>query len=210
MTTFVPFPKIPRLRREIAITEKIDGTNAGIYVSDALDLPLGRRSDDGVVIETPPSSDRPDGWRYFVQAASRTRLITPEADNFGFARWVYGNAALLAARLGEGLHHGEWWGVGIQRTYNLTERRFSLFNTRRWKGLVPGAWPELPNVSAVPVLYEGIMADDAVDSCLQSLRDNGSVAAPGFMDPEGVVVFHKPSGHVFKVTCENDEQPKGK
>jgi hypothetical protein len=27
MSDFIPFPKIPRLRRDIVITEKIDGTN---------------------------------------------------------------------------------------------------------------------------------------------------------------------------------------
>ena len=30
--TFVPFPKMARLRRDILITEKIDGTNAQIVI----------------------------------------------------------------------------------------------------------------------------------------------------------------------------------
>ena len=60
MPEFVKFDKIPRLNREIIITEKIDGTNAGIYVDEVGD----------------------------VYAASRTRWITLESDNFGFARWV--------------------------------------------------------------------------------------------------------------------------
>ena len=34
MTEFQPFPKIPRLSREIVITEKIDGTNAQILITD--------------------------------------------------------------------------------------------------------------------------------------------------------------------------------
>ena len=31
---FKPWPKIPRLRRSIVITEKIDGTNAIIHVAE--------------------------------------------------------------------------------------------------------------------------------------------------------------------------------
>lgn len=43
---------------------------------------------------------------------------------------------------------------------------------------------------------------------LQKLRAEGSMAAPGFMRPEGVVVFHGHSGTLFKVTLEKDEVPK--
>ena len=31
---FVSFPKISRLNRSVIITEKIDGTNAGIYIPE--------------------------------------------------------------------------------------------------------------------------------------------------------------------------------
>lgn len=44
---------------------------------------------------------------------------------------------------------------------------------------------------------------------LQKLETEGSVAAPGFMDPEGIVVFHEASGQLFKATVEGDEKPKG-
>jgi hypothetical protein len=30
------------------------------------------------------------------------------------------------------------------------------------------------------------------------------------MRPEGIVVYHKAGGYLFKVTIEKDEQPKGK
>lgn len=42
------------------------------------------------------------------------------------------------------------------------------------------------------------------------LRDEGSVAAPGFMKPEGIVVFHVAAGVSFKKTLEKDDQPKGR
>jgi hypothetical protein len=34
LPSFEEFQKIPRLRRDCVITEKIDGTNAQIYISD--------------------------------------------------------------------------------------------------------------------------------------------------------------------------------
>ena len=46
------------------------------------------------------------------------------------------------------------------------------------------------------------------DHMLERLRASGSFAAPGFMNPEGVVVFHTASGTFFKKTLEKDEQPK--
>ncbi len=49
----------------------------------------------------------------------------------------------------------------------------------------------------------------AVENALDELKANGSVAAPGFMQPEGVVVFHSASSSLYKVTVEDDEKPKG-
>lgn len=178
---FQAFPKIARLRRHITITEKLDGTNAAVGITE-------------------------DGRVY---AQSRKRLITPEADNHGFARWSAANAAPLTDSLGPGLHFGEWWGNGIQRGYGLPngDKRFSLFNTGRWdpevvEGVVDGLY-------VVPVLYVGPFADGAVDDALDRLDEEGSVAAPGFMRPEGVVVYHRASNGLFKVTLEDDGVPKG-
>lgn len=171
---FVPFPKIPRLKRGCIITEKIDGTNAQVVVGE-------------------------DGS---VRAGSRNRWITPENDNFGFARWVAEHADGLR-ELGPGQHFGEWWGVGIQRTYGLKEKRFSLFNTGRWSNERPAC------CHVVPVLYAGQFASDTVDSVLDLLRSCGSVAAPGFDKPEGVIVFMTASRHLYKALAENDEIAKG-
>lgn len=170
---FVEFPKMARLSREIIVTEKIDGTNAQVLITA-----------DGDVI-----------------AGSRSRWITPEADNFGFARWVQGNKDLLLG-LGEGSHFGEWWGQGIQRGYGLTEKRFSLFNTSRWSE----SRPECCHV--VPVLYTGNFDTSEINLALSNLLGFGSVAAPGFMKPEGIVAFHTAGRVGFKKTIEKDEVPK--
>jgi len=44
--------------------------------------------------------------------------------------------------------------------------------------------------------------------CIDNLAANGSVAAPGFYDPEGIVVFHTAANAGFKKTIKKDEVPK--
>ena len=119
----------------------------------------------------------------------------------GFAAWVRDNAEELA-KLGPGSHFGEWWGAGIQRRYGLADKRFSLFNVDRWSDVRPAC------CGVVPVLYRGNFDTNAIDAALESLRANGSVAAPGFMNPEGVVVFHLAGRVGFKKTLHKDELPK--
>lgn len=191
MIEFKEFQKIPRLSRDCVITEKIDGTNASIYIPE---LPG-------------EAGDRP------FLVGSRTRWITPEVDNFGFARWAYEHAEELL-RLGPGQHFGEWWGSGIQRGYGLQkgEKKFSLFNTGRWKTAASDAEgrESLPGcVGLVPQLYAGPFTQEAWERCLEELRTRGSFAAPGFMKPEGIVIYHVAGGYLFKKTLEGDEKPKG-
>lgn len=177
MKEFKEFPKIYRVSRECVITEKIDGTNGQICITEDGDFLIG----------------------------SRTRWITPENDNMGFARWCIENKNDLL-KLGPGSHFGEWWGSKIQRGYGLTEKRFSLFNTSRWLNN-----PNKPDCCLiVPVLYTGIFSTEAIDSCINFLRQNGSVAVPGFMKPEGIVCFHIQGNFSLKKTLEKDEIPKGK
>lgn len=184
---FEEFPKMARLFRECVITEKIDGTNAQILIEEV------------AIASEAPFLDTIDGLR--IAAGSRTRYITPEDDNYGFARWVKDNARELI-KLGPGRHFGEWWGKGVNRGYNLSRKEFSLFNTHRWSEWRPEC------CSLVPVLYEGPFTTDVVRDVLDQLKSEGSKASPGFMKPEGVVVFHKAANLCFKVTIDNDGLPK--
>jgi hypothetical protein len=194
MMEFVKFPKMARLTRECIITEKIDGINAQIGITD-------------------------DGQMF---VGSRTRWLGAEADNFGFYAWAMAHRDELLT-LGPGRHFGEWWGLGIQRGYGLHERRLSLFNVSRWhaKGAEPfvshsGDQRQPPNLSTeapaccsvVPVLYRGLFGPKHADNYLEKLLDEGSMASPGFMNPEGIVVLHVAAGVMFKKTLEKDEQPK--
>lgn len=114
---FEPFGKIPRLSRECTITEKIDGTNAAIWIGE-------------------------DGE---FRTASRTRWVTWADDNYGFARWAQDHRDELLA-LGPGYHFGEWYGAGIQKRYSglIAEKRFALFNTTRWADERPSCCDLVP------------------------------------------------------------------
>lgn len=189
---FVGFPKMGRFSREVVVTEKIDGSNAQIFIGE-----------DGAFL-----------------TGSRTRWITPQDDNYGFSRWAHENKDELM-KLGPGSHFGEWWGAGIQRKYGLKEKRFSLFNASRWESdsdakSIPGVLDRTtmqpgPNcVHVVPILAMGPMdsVNDMVAQCMADLIQSGSQAAPGFVDAEGIVIYHTASNTGFKKTLVNDHQPK--
>lgn len=199
---FIGFPKMGRLNRECLITEKIDGTNACICIPEA-----------GYTHDCPLQ----------MLVGSRTRWITPQDDNYGFARWAEDHREELLT-LGPGRHFGEWWGGGIQRGYGLLkgQKQFSLFDVQRWclsgqpQAVIsaPGAPLKLqrvlpPCVGLVPMLYKGPFSTAAVKGILGDLVILGSSAAPGYMNPEGIVVFHTAANVRFKVTIKDDDKPKG-
>ncbi len=167
---FESFQSIPRLIRSCVISEKIDGTNAQVFIPDDLSG---------------------------IYAGSRSRWITPADDNYGFAAWVEANKDELM-KLGPGRHFGEWWGAGIQRRYGMTEKRFSLFNAGRWSSERPAC------CHIVPVLFGGTFSTEIVESTLRDLETNGSKASPGFMKPEGIVVWLPAARQLFKKTIGDD------
>lgn len=211
MIEFQGWPKTPRLFRDITITEKLDGTNAAVQILHVPDGPSPEDFWNGATM-TRFVSAQPEGWEhegdFIVAAQSRNRLITPDVDNAGFAGWVYDNARALVEALGEGRHYGEWWGSGIQRGYGMEKgvKHFSLFNAHRHAGIY-GRSKGL--VDHVPVLYQGPFDTIMVEVQVGLLRSSGSAAAPGFMRPEGVVVYHSASRQVYKALLENDDKPKG-
>lgn len=226
MTEFQAWPKIPRLNRNCIVTEKIDGTNACVVV-DELGYGGGYTDDAIAVVFVPTGTGDVfgadtggEGVWYSLYAQSRKRLLRCDGDgdkgrdNMGFAAWVKENALELAAGLGQGRHFGEWWGQGIQRAYGLDEKRFSLFNTGRWYDQHAnaddfGANPAPKCCHVVPVLTTGNIINAAAEGALAMLEDDGSFAAPGYDNPEGIVIYHTAARSSFKVTLENDEAAKG-
>lgn len=157
---FKDFGKIARFRTlQCTVTEKIDGTNAQIYVSEDPESP--------------------------ILVGSRNRWITPQQDNYGFAAFVHAHGDAWRA-LGPGRHFGEWYGAGIQRRYGLSEKRFALFNVSRYAEGLPEGLPS--NVHLVPVLYQGPLDTVTLSATTETLYTNGSVAVPGWSKPEGVII----------------------
>lgn len=175
---FVKFPSIARYSRDCVITEKIDGTNAQICITE-----------DGQFL-----------------TGSRTKWITPENDNYGFSRWAHENKEELM-KLGVGYHFGEWWGQGIQRKYGMDKKVFSLFNVSKWSD--DAARPSCCDV--VPILFEGEFTTLNIEYTMFKLYEL-SIAAKKygveFKEPEGIVIFHKQGGGLFKKTFKNDEKGK--
>lgn len=201
-SAFKPFPKIARLARECVITEKLDGTNAQVLIA-----PADAHPDDTQAVACAAG--------HYIYAGSRSRWLQPgkATDNFGFAGWVYDHAKELVT-LGPGRHFGEWWGKWIQRGYGLNERRFSLFNTSRWvsthfAGTVKQGQQLAPNCChVVPTLYRGNFSTYRISCVLDDLASIGSVAAPWYGDPEGIIIYHTAANQLFKRTIEGDEVPK--
>lgn len=132
---------------------------------------------------------------------SRNKWIVPGDDNAGFAKWAHEHKDELIT-LGPGQHFGEWWGAGIQRRYGMKSKVFSLFNAHRWSD--PASRPACCNV--VPILWRGLLQDFNAEKVMADLKASGSIAAPGFMDPEGIVVYHTASNACFKKTFDDNHK----
>ncbi len=198
---FQRFPSLTRFSHDWTITEKIDGTNACIIFHADSRAAWGDEEYDYAIIDKVGPC--------FVYAQSRNNLIYPSRDNAGFAAWVKENSKALYLALGEGRHYGEWCGSNIQRRYDIPVKKFALFNTHRWRELTENPLID-GQLTCVPVLAEGYMDNpgQVAEGVMELLKRRGSVFSPGFMNPEGVVMRHNPSGTVFKKTFEYDEQGK--
>ncbi len=155
----------------VTITEKMDGTNACIII------------ENGEV----------------VGAQSRTKLITEENDNYGFAKWVGRNKEALAG-LGDGHHFGEWAGLGIQSNpHNLECKKFFLFNTYRW------GQDNQPSVcEVVKVLYEGNLTEELIPKLLVELEQYSKQTG---YKAEGIVCYNHAHQSYTKHTIKS---PNGK
>jgi hypothetical protein len=185
-------------KEQVLVTEKIDGSNSAVRIR-----PFDIDADRSEQVDTVSI----DGEQYTLWAQSRKRLLQPvkALDNFGFASWVYENAPALVRVLGPGDHFGEWWGSGIQRSYGLKEKRFSVFNAARWdEALSPTeALTEVSNLYRVPTLFRGQFYDLDLPALRADLEENGSKVVPGFKS-EGMVVYLRELNASYKVLLEND------
>lgn len=150
----------------VVITEKIHGSNAQILVY------------------------RDEAGELHARAGSRKQYLDVLGpDNFGFAVYVKAHEAEICEKLGEGRHYGEWVGPGINGEYGFPDKHLVLFDHRRHpkEKFDSGNMP--PRMLPVPVLYDGAYSADVVKEVMDRLRGEGSVLVPGFMRPEGIVLF---------------------
>jgi hypothetical protein len=209
---FKEWPKIPRLRGPMVVTEKVDGNPAQVTIR------LLGKGDTWMLrtdLDTVVTIDNADSFA--VRAGARRRWVAPgREDVFGFAQWTRGHARQLVEQLGVGRHYGEWYGAGIQRTYGLDHRRWALFNTKRWMtnrsvlaDPIIALQREGVAVDVVPILYAGQWSSQAVEECLEDLRVHGSLlAASSGWSAEGVVVYHATSHHLYKVHLSHEPVPQ--
>jgi hypothetical protein len=138
----------------VVITEKLDGTNASIHREGNI-----------------------------LRAGSRTRWITPEMDNHGFATWVRDNADALLTFLKEGWTYGEWIGKGINRNYGLDHKEWRIFSRFYDFDEI-----DIENVAMVPLMETTTldMLNEALSKEAKRLSFYGSLIN-GFKKPEGMV-----------------------
>ncbi len=178
---FIKYLKTKRFTSNIIITEKIDGTNAQLVW---------------------------DEDHQILRCGSRNRYLnySYEPDNFGFAAWVDKNREVLTKYFKDFDYpiYGEWWGKGIQRGYEVDQKYFSIFHTGLFGDKIP---QELYNIGVryVPVLYEGLNVDDPIHTIYHQLFDQGSKLKYNYMNPEGICIFFKDTGTIFKMTYEYEK-----
>lgn len=190
---FPKFPKIPRWDSEVVLTEKIDGENGLVAIKGSNDFwPNGRT--------WPPRTCMLSNGTE-VAAGSRKRWLNPESDHFGFAQWVWDNADELST-MGPGLHYGEWYGKGIQRSYNLPERRFMLFNVAKWAD--DELRPKCCEVATVIARCQASDLNDMLLMAVETMIGHGSAHVPGYNRPEGIVLYHTNGHNLYKVVFDGD------
>lgn len=194
---FKSWGSTPRFHKGLHITEKLDGTNACVLI-----------------------------YNGEVKAQSRKRLITPENDNYGFAKWVEANKKALKETLGYGYHYGEWYGEGIQNNPLAVQgRKFALFNTWHWKSRMDVIRNSgISELTTVPILHDEEFHGPAdymtIPRVLEDLEENGSYAE-GFMShrlaqkfdynvegPEGIIVWQRETRQRYKILLKEDDKHK--
>lgn len=193
----------PDLFANATLTELMDGHTVAVHV-EALkrSQPGGEVTiQDGDVMYM-DASGAAQFFRVWVQ--NRERVVYPDhRDLQGVAKWARAHAAQIAQTLGPGIHLGEWWGYKICRGYGLGQgdRRFSLFNTARWR-YIDGT--QVPSMYVVPVLWEGPLGDNwtTVIEKMDKLLVEGSSAVPGYRHPEGVMLYHASADTMMKHVFE--------
>ncbi len=199
MGEFKAWGSTPRENKNKTITEKIDGTNACLVITNGK-----------------------------IVAQSRKRIITPEDDNYGFAKWAHANAGVLFDTLGYGYHYGEWYGEGIQKNpLGIEGRRFALFHPTKYNEANGYDLSKVDGLETVPLLHHGqcdvwtipdIMSDlDIYGSkvvgakrtkIVRDLGDGYTYEIDKAATAEGIIIWNNETRTRTKMLLENDAYHK--
>ena len=58
----------------------------------------------------------------------------------------------------------------------------------------------------VPTLYTGEFDTAVINHLMYELQGKGSFASPGFMNPEGVMIYHSAANHYFKAPFDKNHK----
>jgi hypothetical protein len=197
MGEFKSWGSTTRENKNKTITEKLDGTNACVVI-----------------------------YNGEVKAQSRKRIITPEDDNYGFAKWVYGNAEMLTKTLGYGYHYGEWYGEGIQKNpLGIEGKRFALFHATKYTEGNGFDLERVDGLETVPLLHHGQCDVWTIPNIMQDLETYGTKVKgaktetlkseiPGFgdtmfqfdraADAEGIIIWNNETRTRTKMLLKDD------
>lgn len=224
MGQFRKWSSTPRWHKGLRVYEKIDGTNGCVIVQRVGLTDLGMVPKDAVAV-----LDDSQEFGYWVRAQSRSRIITPGNDNFGFAKWVHDNSWALAHVLDQGYHYGEWFGEGIQKNpLGIEGRRFYLFHAWYWarpENALKLSQSGVTGLGHVPVLHDPDTHGEATWETIPAIMDDlawygtkvegavgvvsGYAHEPDTMArPEGIIVWHKDTQQKYKILLDNDSVHK--
>lgn len=197
MGEFKGWGSTTRENKNKTITEKLDGTNACVVI-----------------------------WDGVVSAQSRKRIITPDDDNYGFAKWVHENAGVLMDTLGYGYHYGEWYGEGIQKNpLGIEGKRFALFHATKYTEANGYELSKVDGLETVPLLHHGQCNIYTIPEIVQDLETYGTkvegtkrekvfTGIPGLDDleyvyekapkAEGIIIWNNETRTRTKLLLEND------
>lgn len=234
--SFQAFPKMARLSRQCIITEKIDGTNAQILIAPTKDIiiPLGGGAgavyydlgENGMTVFA-GSRNRwiipgDDNFGFAAWVSDNIPELLKLGPGRHFGEW-WGGGIQRGYALNEkrfSLFNVSRWQPVAASPGSDTYREREI-NKQYFDGVLQYLpHPEMPPdsnlvdvagprcVSTVPVLAVGEFSTAFAEETLINLRRTGSQASPGFMDPEGIVVWHIAAGAGFKKTIKGDESRK--
>jgi len=131
MPAHIPFPEIQQFRNTIKLVRE-RAEHDGVPLPTLTFVGSVKLHGTNSSVVFPPDGD------FYVQ--SRTKIITPEKDNAGFAAWVHDNIDLFKHLDKSGyVVYGEWCGQGIQKGVAISQvpKQFIVFairslNTGRW------------------------------------------------------------------------------